>query len=118
MGITYHGRRGVAGQTIRNSATAHRDSSGFFVDHASGNPCTQDSDGCAAEGDCPDSQAEVSGSFESSGDNCCFSSCEKLRSGRDESASAGNSMVENGSHGSVKVAADTRFYQAGRLPFA
>lgn len=38
--------------------------------------CTQDSDCCAAAGECVGNHAEVCGPFESAGDMYCFLSCE------------------------------------------
>jgi hypothetical protein len=38
--------------------------------------CTQDSDCCAAAGECSGNHAEVCGPFESTGDMYCFLSCE------------------------------------------
>jgi hypothetical protein len=63
---------GVEDDTLLGDAVClDRVDGGYCTHH-----CTQDSDCCAAPGECPDARAQVCGPFESTGEMYCFLSCE------------------------------------------
>ncbi len=59
------------GQLLGEAVCLDRVEGGYCTHH-----CTQDSDCCAAEGECAGNHAEVCGPFESTGEMYCFLSCE------------------------------------------
>jgi hypothetical protein len=63
---------GVKSGDLMGAAVCLDKVSGGYCTHQ----CTQDSDCCAAAGECPDHHSEVCSPFESTGDNYCFLSCE------------------------------------------
>lgn len=63
---------GVMRDALQGDAECLDKVSGGYCTHH----CTQDSDCCAAAGECPGNHAEVCGPFESTGEMYCFLSCE------------------------------------------
>lgn len=60
------------GDLLGDAECLDRVTGGYCTHH-----CTQDSDCCAAAGECPGNHLEVCGPFESTGEMYCFLSCEK-----------------------------------------
>ncbi len=60
-----------AGELLGEAVCLDKVSGGYCTHY-----CTQDSDCCAATGECPGNHAEVCGPFESTGEMYCFLSCE------------------------------------------
>jgi len=64
---------GVADGALLGAAECLDKVEGGYCTHA----CTQDSDCCAATGECPNDYAQVCSPFSSTDDQYCFLSCEK-----------------------------------------